>query len=163
MDYLWAGWRSAFVTQGAPAVDGCVLCAIGDGADGADDLVVARRARAFCVLNLYPYTSGHLMVVPRRHGSDLGALSHEELGEMWELVREGMAALESAYHPQGINLGLNLGRASGAGIVEHLHVHVVPRWVGDANFMVTAAQTRVLPEALGDTRDRLRRAWPASS
>lgn len=161
LEHVWAGWRAAFVSGASDAAaQGCILCSIGDGVDGADELVVARREHAFCVLNLYPYTSGHLMVVPRRHLAEPAGLEPAEAGELWRLVLEAIGALKRAYRPEGVNLGVNLGRAAGAGIADHLHVHVVPRWVGDANFMATAAQTRVLPEALPDTRDRLRAAWP---
>jgi ATP adenylyltransferase len=160
LEHLWAGWRAAFVTETPSPRGGCVLCAIGEGEDGADELVVARGNAAYCVLNLYPYTAGHLMVVPLRHVGDVEELEAAEANELWDLVRQGIRALRAVYEPQGLNLGMNLGRAAGAGIADHLHVHVVPRWVGDANFMVTAAQTRVLPEALPATRDKLRRAWP---
>ncbi len=159
LEHLWAGWRAAFVTQAHAPAGGCVLCAIGRGDDGADDLVVARTSRAYCVLNLYPYTSGHMLVVPVRHVAHPRELEADETAQLWQLVQEAIAALSATYRPEGVNLGMNLGRAAGAGIADHLHAHVVPRWAGDANFMATAAQTRVLPEALPDTRDRLRRAW----
>lgn len=159
MEYLFAGWRAQFVT-GTERPAGCVLCAIRDTPE-ADDAhyVVVRGIHSYVVLNLYPYTSGHMMVVPNLHTGSLPALDHETSAEMGSLVRAAEATLRAAYNPGGINIGINLGRAAGAGIEEHLHVHVVPRWSGDANFMASAANTRVLPEALCDTLTKLRTHW----
>ncbi len=160
MDTIWAGWRANFVTESLPQEDGeCVLCAIAKSEDDVASYVVARGQHCYVVLNLYPYTSGHLMVVPTRHVPDFSELTGEELGELTLLVRRGVEVLTEVYHPQGFNLGMNLGRAAGAGIAEHLHTHVVPRWAGDANFMATAAATRVLPEALDRTRERIAHTW----
>jgi ATP adenylyltransferase len=116
---------------------------------------------AFAILNLYPYTSGHLMVMPTRHVADLEALTGDESRAVWEGVSEAVVALKVAYRPDGLNVGANIGRAAGAGVPSHFHLHVVPRWNGDTNFMTTVANTRVLPEALSDTRRRLVAAWPA--
>ena len=111
------------------------------------------------VLNAYPYTSGHVLVMPRRHVRELGDLTSEEAAGLWAAVHKGVAAVKAAYHPDGLNLGLNLGRAAGAGIPAHLHVHIVPRWLGDTNFMTATAEVRVLPEALPVSWQRLRAAW----
>ncbi|MCL5974024.1 MAG: HIT family protein [Ferrimicrobium sp.] len=160
MEHLFAGWRAQFVTGGERA-SGCVFCTIG-AESGEDDrhYVVARGEASFVVLNLYPYTSGHLMVVPRAHIGDLAGLSGPLVEEMLGLVRSAHDALQAAYQPEGVNIGMNLGRAAGAGIVEHVHIHLVPRWSGDANFMSTLAETRVLPETLSDTMAKLRAHWP---
>jgi ATP adenylyltransferase len=119
-------------------------------------LVLVRGRNCFVVLNLYPYNNGHLLVVPNRHLASLAALEPDERAEMMELTRDGEVALGEAYQPQGINVGINLGRAAGAGIADHLHIHLVPRWAGDTNFMSVFGETRVLPEALEQTAARLR-------
>jgi len=139
----------------------CVFCGL-LAADVSDEerLVVWRGERCVAMLNAYPYASGHLLVMPSRHVRELDGLAAEEAGEMWSAVHDAVAALGAAYAPDGCNLGVNLGRAAGAGIPGHLHVHVVPRWIGDTNFMTTSASTRVLPEALPDSWRRLRSAWP---
>ena len=161
MEHLFAGWRAQFVT-GGERPPGCVFCTIGDEIDHDDQhYVVARGSMSFVVLNLYPYTSGHLMVVQRAHIGGLVGLEGPLAQEMLGLVRRAHDALEAAYRPEGINIGMNLGRAAGAGIAEHVHVHLVPRWSGDANFMSTIAETRVLPETLSDTLAKLRDHWPS--
>jgi ATP adenylyltransferase len=141
----------------------CVFC---DAAAGIDpeprqspppgELVLVRGRTCFVVLNLYPYNNGHLMVVPNRHLASLAATSPEELTELMQFTRDGEMALGEAYQPQGINVGINLGRAAGAGIADHLHIHLVPRWSGDTNFMSVFGETRVLPESLEQTAARLR-------
>ena len=123
--------------------------------------VLWRGRRAAAVLNAYPYTSGHLMVLPTRHVGDLEDLEPDEAAELWDGVRRAVVALKTAYRPGGINLGANLGRAAGAGVPGHLHLHALPRWEGDTNFMTAVADVRVLPEALDDTWAKLRAAWPA--
>lgn len=140
---------------------GCVFCAILAAGELAERerMIVWRGASVVAILNAYPYSSGHLMVMPVRHLQHLEELSADESAELWESTRRAVGAIKDAYHPEGLNLGLNLGRAAGAGIPGHLHVHVVPRWVGDTNFMTTAASVRVLPESLADTWDKLRAAW----
>jgi ATP adenylyltransferase len=130
--------------------DGCVFCAAGG------DLVLARGRTCYVVLNLYPYNNGHLMVTPYRHVGTLRATTREEQAEIMRLTRHAEMALEEAYRPDGINVGVNLGRSAGAGIVDHLHVHLVPRWAGDTNFMSVVGNVRVLPEELGQTVKRLR-------
>jgi ATP adenylyltransferase len=178
LDHLWAGWRSAYVTSvgSTPAesppghpqhdpVDGpdsCVFCRIAaSGLPSADNGVLWVGAETFAVLNAYPYASGHLMVLPIRHVGTLSGLTAEEGAEMWSTLRLGVSALESALGPEGINVGANLGQAAGAGIPRHLHFHAVPRWLGDTNFMTAVAGTRVLPETLAVTWERLHEAWPA--
>ena len=143
-----------YVSGGAKS-DGCVFCAA-QGASDADSLIVFRGQAAFIILNLYPYNNGHLMVVPNRHIASLAAATHGELCEMAELTQRSEVALAEAYAPHGLNVGINLGKPAGAGILDHLHIHVVPRWNGDTNFMTTVGQTRVLPEELPQTAERLR-------
>src|ERR1019366_9817040 len=160
---LWAGWRSAYVAGVANVEssddDGCVFCALGADEDDHGQ-IVARNPLTFVVLNIFPYTSGHLMVMPRRHVSDLSALTDEEATALMAMTRQATAAVQGAYTPDGINVGMNLGKASGSGVPGHLHVHVVPRWSGDTNFMTAVAETRVLPEPLPQTFERLHAAWP---
>jgi ATP adenylyltransferase len=165
LDRMWAGWRSTYIDEVAnvePSTVECVLCALAAGPDG-DGQVLARDELTFAVLNLYPYTSGHLMVAPLRHVSDLEALTADEASELMDLTRRATVATKGAYEPDGVNVGMNLGRAAGAGMPGHLHVHVLPRWVGDTNFMTSVAETRVLPESLPRTFERLTASWPATS
>lgn len=158
LDRLWAGWRAAYVTSAGDDDDGdgCVLCRV--VADGS--YVVWRGERVAVVLNAFPYTTGHVMVLPVRHLAELEDLDGDESGELWRATTEAVRALKAAYRPHGLNVGANLGRAGGAGVPGHLHLHVVPRWSGDTNFMTAVAETRVLPESLDATHDRLRAAWP---
>lgn len=138
----------------------CVFCRIeASGPPSAGNGVLWRGAGTFAVLNAYPYACGHLMVMPRRHVRSLAELTPSEGSELWEALRRGVAALEEAYGPEGVNVGANLGRAAGAGIPRHLHLHAVPRWVGDTNFMTAVAGVRVLPETLEDTWHRLHAVW----
>jgi ATP adenylyltransferase len=154
MDRLWAPWRLSYVTAAqVPATD-CIFC--DPSAGRGVDLVVLRGRVSYVILNLYPYNNGHLMVVPNRHLAALEALTTEEQSELMQLARLSEMALNEAYRPQGINVGINLGKAAGAGIEHHLHVHLVPRWAGDTNFMTAVGQTRVLPEDLAATVARLR-------
>jgi ATP adenylyltransferase len=173
LERLWAGWRMAYVSAAAEADDvpsagddrngpqACVFCRILEsGEPDETTYVVWRGRRSFAILNAYPYASGHLMVMPRRHVGELEELEAEEAAEMWTAAADAVVALKAAYRPDGVNLGMNLGRSAGAGMPGHLHVHVLPRWYGDTNFMTTVAEARVLPEALPDTFRRLRAAWP---
>jgi ATP adenylyltransferase len=130
--------------------------------DGAENLVVFRGQRAFVILNRYPYTNGHLMVVSNDHLSSLDVLGAATRAEMMELVTISTLVLGAVYSPEGFNIGINLGSAAGAGIIDHIHIHVVPRWIGDTNFMSTLGETRVLPEELGETQARLKQAWPGA-
>ena len=135
--------------------DRCIFCDAGPESSG-DDLVLVRTPLSFVVLNLYPYNNGHLMVVPKRHVASLASSTPEELTDLMRLTRHAEIALAEAYTPQGMNIGINLGRPGGAGIVDHLHVHLVPRWTGDTSFMSVVGNTRVLPEELPQTAARLR-------
>ena len=159
MDHLWSPWRLAYVTGGARS-DGCVFCDAQRDGD-AESLIVFRGAAAFVILNLFPYNNGHLMVVPNRHIGSLAAATREELCEMTELTQRAEVALTEAFQPHGLNVGINLGKPAGAGILDHLHIHVVPRWNGDTNFMTIVGQTRVLPEELPQTAERLRPIFEA--
>jgi len=151
---LWSPWRLAYVT-GASEPQGCIFCRPCDDGEQAR-LIVARGRHAYVIINLYPYNSGHLMVVPTRHVPSLAATTAEERAEMMELTRRAEMALQEIYAPHGLNVGINLGRAAGAGVIDHLHIHLVPRWNGDTNFMTTVGDVRVLPETLEQTVDRLR-------
>jgi ATP adenylyltransferase len=157
MERLWSPWRLAYVT-GTASATGCVFCeANGSSPDAARDVLVLVRGRlSYVILNLYPYNSGHLMVAPNRHFGSLAGATVDELAEMMRFTRDAEVALTEAYQPHGINVGINLGRPAGAGIVDHIHIHLVPRWTGDTNFMSVVGCTRVLPEDLGDSAKRLR-------
>jgi ATP adenylyltransferase len=155
---LWAPWRLAYIST-ADEQHGCLFCDAG-GAEDEDALVVHRGRTAFVLLNKFPYASGHLMVAPVRHVGDFAELTDEEALELHRLAGQGMGALAQLYEPQGYNVGWNLGRIAGAGVVDHVHVHVVPRWAGDTNFMPVLADVKVLPEHLTETRRRLADAWP---
>jgi ATP adenylyltransferase len=157
---LWAPWRLEYVAS-ADEDDGCVFCRAA-AADDEAGLVVHRGDRAFALVNRYPYASGHLMIAPYRHEGDFGELSAEEALAVHRLAATAMGALADAMRPQGFNVGWNLGRIAGAGVVDHVHLHVVPRWAGDTNFMPVLADVKVIPEALAETRRRLAAAWPAA-
>jgi len=151
---LWSPWRLAYVDGSAKSTV-CVFCdALSD--DAASSLVLFRGSGCFVILNLYPYNNGHLMVVPNRHIPSLARASSAELSELMELTRRAEVALGEAYAPHGLNMGINLGKAAGAGVLDHIHMHVVPRWNGDTNFMSVVGETRVLPEELPQAAARLR-------
>jgi ATP adenylyltransferase len=156
---LWAPWRLEYI-QGADEQEGCVFCRARDAGD-EEGLVVHRGKLALVVLNKYPYASGHLMVAPNRHEGEFGDLDADEALEVHRLAAGGLAALAETMRPQGFNLGWNLGRIAGAGVVDHVHMHIVPRWAGDTTFMPVLADVKVLPEALEQTRAKLAEAWPA--
>jgi ATP adenylyltransferase len=156
---LWAPWRLEYI-ESADDQKGCIFCRARDGED-EEGLVIHRGTNAFVVLNKYPYASGHLMVAPNRHEGEFGSLEGEEALEIHRLAAAGIAALAETTRPQGFNMGWNLGRIAGAGVVDHVHLHVVPRWAGDTNFMPVLADVKVLPEALEATRAKLAEAWPA--
>ncbi len=145
--------------QAADEQPGCVFCRAFEAGEDEEALVVHRGEHAFVLLNKYPYASGHLMVAPLRHVGTLGELDDDEALEIHRLASEGLTALAELYTPDGYNLGWNLGRVAGAGIVDHVHLHVVPRWAGDTNFMPVLADVKVIPEALEDTRRKLADAW----
>ena len=158
MDRLWAPWRMEYINA-ADDEGGCVFCLAAAGED-AERLVVHRGAHVIALLNKFPYSSGHFMVAPVRHVGEYGDLTDEEVLELHRFASAGMGALAETYAPQGYNLGWNLGRIAGAGIVDHVHLHVVPRWAGDTNFMPVLANVKVLPEHLEATRQKLRNSWP---
>src|SRR6266545_3039474 len=155
---LWAPWRLEYI-KSADEQPGCLFC---DAAAGADEerLVVRRSTHALALLNKFPYASGHFMVAPLRHVGEFGDLEDAEVLELHLLASAGMGALAETYAPQGYNVGWNLGRIAGAGVIDHVHLHVVPRWAGDTNFMPVLADVKVLPEHLEETRRRLAEAWP---
>ena len=156
MDHLWSPWRLHYVT-GGHVPPGCVFCTADTGTDpGQASLVVHRGTTCFVILNLFPYNNGHLMVVPGRHIATLAEATADELHDMMQLTQRAEIVLRTAYQPHGINVGINIGRAAGAGLAEHLHIHLVPRWNGDTNFMTTVGESRVLPEGLDATAIRLR-------
>ncbi|MGD0368262.1 MAG: HIT domain-containing protein [Acidobacteriaceae bacterium] len=185
MDYLWTPWRYAYVTEGDrkkragvpeelsawPGDTGCVFCnmiasvdyAEGHGMNRSDAEraagIVLRAQRNYICLNRFPYTSGHIMVVPYEHQPSLAALPSETAHEMMDLARRSEQALSEVYHPDGFNIGLNLGKSGGAGVAGHVHLHALPRWTGDTNFMTVVGETRVLPEDLAVTWERLRKAF----
>ena len=165
MDRMWAGWRSSYVAaagNGALAGEGSVFRRIlASGLPDDQTHVVWRGEQVFAILNAFPYTSGHLLVMPYREVGDLEDLTADEDRELWAAVRDAVVAVKAAFSPQGVNVGLNLGEAAGAGIPSHLHVHVLPRWSADSNFMTAVAEARVLPESLGESWAKLRAAWPA--
>jgi ATP adenylyltransferase len=164
LERLWAPWRLAYVTSASgPKSDACIFCDASQKSSvrlevdpSRDDLILIRGRVAFVILNLYPYNNGHLMVVPNRHAPDLATLTADEQAELMRLTRHAEIALTEAYAPHGINIGINLGKPAGAGVLDHLHVHLVPRWNGDTSFMTVVGNVRVLPEDLGATAKKLR-------
>ena len=165
LDRLWAGWRSRYVTELAGKhVDDCFLCTLcalpDESVLSAETLVLERTAHTVTVMNLYPYGSGHLLVAPCRHTAELEDLSDDEAGELMAAMRRAVRAIKGAYSPDGVNVGMNLGSAAGAGVPGHLHAHALPRWQGDTNFMTAVAEVRVLPEDLSTGWAKLRAAWP---
>jgi ATP adenylyltransferase len=165
LERLWAGWRASYVTNTATTPPGgpaeCLFCALAKGPD-EEGLVVARSDLTFAVMNAFPYTSGHLMVAPLRHEAELEGLDADEAASVMEMTQQAVRALKDAYTPDGVNAGVNLGRPAGAGVPGHVHVHVLPRWSGDTNFMTSVAETRVIPEDLHTSWEKVRAAWPQS-
>jgi ATP adenylyltransferase len=159
VERLWAPWRLEYI-KSADDETGCLFCAAAVEGDDEAKLVVHRGTCALVLLNKFPYASGHLMVAPMRHVGEFGELDGEEAVEIHRLASFGIGALAQTYQPQGYNLGWNLGRVAGAGIVDHVHLHVVPRWAGDTNFMPVLADVKVLPEHLVEARRKLAAAWP---
>jgi ATP adenylyltransferase len=154
LERLYASWRLTYVTRAATDDPGaCVFCA---ALARNDALIVFRGTRTFVILNLFPYNNGHLMVVPERHVARLADMTADELSEMMRLTQVAEMALTEAYQPHGLNMGLNLGKPAGAGVLDHVHMHVVPRWNGDTNFMSVVGETRVLPEEIPQTAEKLR-------
>ena len=168
LERLWNGWRATYVTSVADGTadrgEGSVFTQIlHSGLSDEEAHIVHRGDRCFAILNSYPYSTGHVLVLPYREIGELELLDVDEVVELWATVTNAVRAVKQAYGPDGVNVGINLGRPAGGSVSEHLHVHVVPRWVGDTNFMTAVANTRTLPEPLVDTATRIRSAWPAAS
>jgi ATP adenylyltransferase len=172
LERLWNGWRAAYVTSGGAAGGvepddvglgrGSVFTRIlRSGLPDAETHIVHRGERCFAILNAFPYSIGHILVLPYREVAELESLDGPEFEELWRTVTDAVRAIKAAYQPGGLNVGVNLGTPAGGSVSEHLHVHVVPRWSGDVNFMTAVANTRTLPEALPDSAAKLRAAWPA--
>lgn len=167
LEHLWNGWRAAYV-QSAGAVGGVGLedhtsvftRILHSGLPDEETHIVHRGRLCFAILNAFPYSVGHVLVLPYREVADLEDLDGEETAELWQTVTHAVRAVKEAYRPEGVNVGINLGKPAGGSVSQHLHVHVVPRWTGDSNFMTAVAHTRTLPEALPDTAAKLRAAWP---
>ena len=164
MDRLWTPWRYGYVSSAKPAGadGGCIFCEMAASSDDRGNYIVLRAERNFAMLNLYPYTSGHLMIAPYEHIATLEGAPQETLEEMMRLTARAEKALRQAYRPDGLNIGMNLGEAAGAGVAGHIHMHVLPRWTGDGSFMTTVAETRVLPETLETAYERLKTALSAT-
>jgi ATP adenylyltransferase len=162
LDLIWNGWRIRYIEGhgGATSAGSVFTQILNCGLPDEETYIVHRGPLTFALLNAFPYTSGHLMVLPYREVPGLEDLAAEEAAELWATVTEAVVAVKAAYRPGGVNVGLNLGKAAGGSVSEHLHVHVVPRWTGDGNFMTSIANARTLPEPLADTARRLRSAWP---
>ncbi len=166
LERIWSGWRAAYVGAASPSVSDTERDAspftqlLASGEPDEATHIVHRAEHVFAIMNLFPYSSGHLLVVPYREVPDLSDLTPDETVDLWSTVTDGVAAVRSAYSPPGLNVGLNLGRPAGGSIPSHLHAHVVPRWTGDSNFMSSIANTQTLPEALDASAARIRAAWP---
>ncbi|MFZ9628319.1 MAG: HIT family protein [Ilumatobacteraceae bacterium] len=164
LDRLWNGWRAQYVNEAAdrPRDNGSVFTHILDsGLPDSETNIVYRGEEVFVILNAFPYTSGHVLVLPYREVPDIESLTASEHTELWALVTAAVRAVKTAYRPGGVNVGINLGTAAGGSVSEHLHVHVLPRWAGDGNFMTTIAEARTLPEPLSESARKIREAWPA--
>lgn len=170
LERLWNGWRATYVSS-VPAVssepsDGAQSSVftqlLGSGLPDSDTHIVFRGESVFAIMNAYPYATAHVLVLPMREVAELEELTAGETSELWSTVTDAVVAVKTAYRPEGLNVGINLGRPAGGSVSQHLHVHVVPRWTGDANFMTAVANTRTLPEPLVDTAARVRAAWPRS-
>ncbi|MFT3854804.1 MAG: HIT domain-containing protein [Ilumatobacteraceae bacterium] len=161
LELIWNGWRIRYIEgQPAPSTGSVFTQILNCGLPDEETYIVHRGAHTFALLNAFPYTTGHLMVLPYREVADLEELDAGETAELWATVTDAVVALKAAYQPGGVNVGINLGRAAGGSVSEHLHVHAVPRWTGDGNFMTAIANARTLPEPLSDSARRLRAAWP---
>jgi len=160
MDRLWSPWRYRYVST-CGSTEGCIFCDKPATGRDEDNLIVYRGKFCYVLLNLYPYTNGHLMVAPFQHVAELDELATEAAAEMMSLAQEAVKHLKSVYKPHGLNLGMNLGECAGAGVAGHLHLHILPRWVGDANFMTVVGETRVMPEELSESYRKLKSAFDA--
>ncbi len=162
LERLWNGWRAQYVQRDMnphPTPESIFTEILNSGIPDGEAHIVHRGPLCFVILNAFPYSPGHLLVLPYREVADLESLTPEEASEIWATVTMGIRVLKDEYHPQGLNVGINLGQVAGGSIAQHLHVHVVPRWGGDTNFMVSVASTKILPEALDVTSERIRAAW----
>ena len=159
MDRLWSPWRYEYIATGSaaePESNGCVFCKLRDHPENDEaNFVLHRASHSFIVLNIYPYISGHLLIAPYEHVGELDAAKKETTDELMDLTKRCQTALREVYQPTGFNIGMNLGRSAGAGIVDHIHIHILPRWAGDTNFMSTVSHTRVIPEDLATTYQKL--------
>jgi ATP adenylyltransferase len=158
MNHLWSPWRMTYIENPQPE-DGCIFCNRFEMQDDFENLILHRRDKSFVILNRYPYTNGHMMIVPVAHVPSLTDLEESTLNEMMMLIKEALQVLSEVYGAESFNVGSNIGEPAGAGVAEHVHIHLLPRWAGDTSFMTSTASTRVLPEALEDTYNRLRTAW----
>lgn len=158
MNHLWSPWRMEYI-ENNNKVDGCVFCVMQELEDSPENLIAFRGEHSFVILNRYPYTSGHLMVVPFEHKPNLEELDAHTRAEMMELTTRCMSVLRKIYNPQAFNMGANIGEAAGAGVKEHVHIHIVPRWAGDTNFMSAVGDVRVLPESLDTTWQRVKKGF----
>lgn len=158
MKHLWSPWRMAYI-ESTPSESGCIFCDRLEEEDGPENLILYRGKQSFVILNRYPYTNGHMMVVPYQHVPSLEKLDESTLTELMLLTNQTIAALRLVYYAESFNIGINIGEPAGAGVADHVHIHVVPRWSGDTNFMSTTAGTRVLPEALEQTYTRITAGW----
>jgi ATP adenylyltransferase len=158
MDHLWSPWRFQYVTKSGPAA-GCIFCVQPSENRDKENHIIHRGEHNFVILNLYPYSTGHLMIAPYEHIATLEAASEPAIHEMIRLARQAEIHLREIYRPQGLNLGMNVGESAGAGVPGHIHMHVLPRWTGDTNFMTTIAETRVLPESLDVTFEKLKKSF----
>jgi ATP adenylyltransferase len=156
MDFIWSPWRYQYISK-ADQPKGCVFCLLPQKEDDQDSYILYRGRFNYVVLNIFPYTSGHMMIIPFSHIALLSDIPKDVSDEMMDLTKQAQSAIAQEYRPDGFNLGMNLGRAAGAGVAEHLHMHIVPRWIGDANFTTVIGETRVLPESLVNTYERLKK------
>jgi len=157
VDVLWSPWRYSYIKSDKETEPGCIFCDLLENpASDEENFILHRAGYNFVILNIYPYISGHLMIVPFRHLDDLSAASKDETDELMDLTKQAQNVLTEAYEPHGINIGMNLGRAAGAGVANHYHMHLLPRWVGDVNFMTAIGETRTVPESLRTTYQKLR-------
>ena len=161
MNHIWSPWRMQYISREKKSSSGCIFCHAVDCTDGDENLIVRRVKLAYVILNRYPYTSGHVMVVPFEHKPSLVSLDKATLAEIMQLINESLRTIEALYKPEGFNVGANIGSIAGAGVAEHVHFHVVPRWGGDTNFMTAIGGTRVLPEELSQTYQRMKGSWQA--
>jgi len=163
VEILWNGWRNDYVRTSNGSAAGSVFTQlVKSGEPDRSTFIVHRSQTCFAVLNIYPYSTGHLLVVPYREVAATDELTSEELVDLWSVVNDGVVALRASHTPEGFNIGINMGKPAGGSVAEHLHVHVVPRWTGDSNFMTAIAQSRTIPEALDVTYDRVKDEWPIS-